>query len=105
MAISPLEMNGAITRTQDYTTVKHNEDNKSMLDQSNIQTQFHKEVDVKTTQVHHAEDTENPKQKYDAKEKGHGQYEGDGGQKKKSTKEETEGRVIIKGQTSFDIKI
>lgn len=107
MAISPLELNGTVSRTQDFTTIKHNEDNKGNLDQSNIQNQFHKEIEVKTKQVHNAEDAENTSYRYDAKEKGNGQYSGDGGkQREKDDKErKKEGKVIIKGQGRFDIKI
>lgn len=42
MSISRIELQGTITRAQDYTAIKHNEDNKGIVDQSNFQTQFHK---------------------------------------------------------------
>lgn len=108
MSISRIELQGQITRAQDYTTIKHNEDNKGMIDQSNFQTQFHKAVDDKLTQVHQGENTENENKRFDAKDKGNGQYSGDGGKKRK--KEDGKnlpagGRVVGKSMGGFDIKI
>lgn len=106
MGISPLEFNGTITRAQDFTTIKHNEDNKGLVDQNNFQDQFRKEIQDKTKQVHHADDTENDKYRYDAKEKGNGEYSGNGGKKRKKKEQENSGeKVLIKGQSRFDIKI
>ncbi|GFI46095.1 hypothetical protein IMSAGC019_01408 [Lachnospiraceae bacterium] len=39
--ISRVEIQGQVTRAQDFTTIKQNEDNKGMVDQSNFQQQFH----------------------------------------------------------------
>ncbi len=98
MSINRIELQGTITRAQDYTTIKHNQDNKGMVDQSNFQAQFHKTVENKATQV----------QKYDAKEKGNGEYSGDGGKKRKKDQDkdkDADGRVVLKGIGRFDMKI
>lgn len=106
MAINPLILQGPITRSQDFTTIKHNEDTKGMVDQMNIQKQFDHQVDNRLHQVQKKDDTENEGKQYDAKEKGNGQYTGDGGQKqKKGKKEQADGKVFLKGQSNFDIKI
>lgn len=108
MSISRVELQGQITRAQDYTTIKHNEDNKGMVDQSNFQTQFHKTVDNKMTQVHHGENAENQGKRFDAKDKGNGQYAGDGGRqrKKESGKDlDGDGKVVLKNMSRFDMKI
>lgn len=105
MAIGPIELNGAMTRLQDYTSMKHNEDIKGMVDQNNFQTQFHKEIDTKLNQVHKSDDPENGNSKYDAKEKGKGSYEGDGGQKRKDEPEKKNDKVVLKGYSGFDMKI
>ncbi len=106
MSISRIELQGTITRAQDYTTIKHNEDNKGMIDQSNFQTQFHKAVDTKLTQVHHSDNTENPNKRFDAKEKGNGQYSGDGGKKrKKESEKEPNDKFMVKNRNRFDMKI
>ena len=36
MAIGFVEMQGQITRAQDYTTMKHNDDTKGMVEQANL---------------------------------------------------------------------
>ena len=87
MAFGSIELT-TISRAQDYTTIKHNEDNKGIVDQSNFQTQFHKAVENKATQVHKGDDTEKGNTKYDAKEKGNGSYAGDGGRRRKKEEKE-----------------
>lgn len=106
MSISRIELQGQITRAQDYTTIKHNEDNKGLVDQNNFQNQFHKAVDNRMTQVHQGENTENPNKRFDAKDKGSGEYAGDGGQNRKKDKDKnTDGKVTIKNMSRFDMKI
>ena len=108
MSINRIELQGTITRAQDYTTIKHNQDNKGMVDQTNFQAQFHKTVENKATQVHQGDNTENNKKKYDAKEKGNGEYSGDGGKKRKKDQDkdkDADGRVVLKGIGRFDMKI
>lgn len=103
MTISRVELQGQVTRAQDFTNIKHNEDNKPLVDQSNFQQQFHQSVETKARQVIQGDRTENERKNFDAKEKGNGHYAGDGGKKRK--KEEKDGRVVLKGREGFDIKI
>lgn len=105
MAIGPIELNGVISRTQDVTTIKQHEDQKSQIDQNNFQNQFHKEISNKSTQIQHADDSENNEYRYDAKEKGNGEYDENGQKKRQKKKKDEEGQVLIKGQSHFDIKI
>ncbi|WP_342759694.1 hypothetical protein [Kineothrix sedimenti] len=108
MSISRIELQGQITRAQDYTTIKHNEDNKGMVDQSNFQKHFSKVVDDRMTQVHQGENTEKQNKRFDAKDKGNGEYSGDGGQHRKKDEEKKggpDGKVMIKNMSRFDIKI
>lgn len=106
MSISRIELQGQITRAQDYTTIKHNEDNKGLVDQNNFQSQFHKAVDNRMTQVHQGENTENQNKRFDAKDKGNGEYAGDGGQNRKKDKDKNaDGKVTIKNMSRFDMKI
>lgn len=51
MTISRIELQGQITRAQDFTTIKQNEDNKGMVDQTNFQNQFHQNIDQHLHQV------------------------------------------------------
>ena len=71
----------------------------------NFQKQFENNVDSKLRQVRQGERTENEGKRFDAKEKGNGSYEGDGGAKRRREEKEKDGKVILKGQSSFDIKI
>lgn len=105
MTISRVEIQGQVTRAQDFTTLKQNEDNKGLVDQSNFQRQFDRNVENKLNQVHQGERTENEGKRFDAKEKGNGSYSGDGGSKRKKEKKGNDGKVILKGSFSFDVKI
>ena len=51
MAIGFVEMQGQITRAQDFTTVKHNEDTKGLVDQSNFGHQMITQVEKQTQRV------------------------------------------------------
>lgn len=103
MTISRIELQGQITRTQDFTTIKQNEDNKGMVDQLNYQKVFDQNVETKVRQVRQGDRSENEGKSFDAKEEGNGRYSGDGGKRRK--KEEKDGRVVLKGHGSFDMKI
>ena len=110
MAIGSVELNTAMTRIQDYTTQKHNDDQKPAIQQEQFQNHFQKEVTnslkqvVKTDQSEYQNKTEYQNKKFDAREKGNGHYSGDGGRKRR-TDNDTEGKVVAKIQTGFDVKI
>ncbi len=105
MSIRPIDLNGMIQRTQDVGNIKLQEDNKPVVDQQNIQQQVVKEEQRLTKQVQHADDSNQPEYRYDAKEKGNGQYQQK--QKKRDTKDKKkQDKVIVKNLTgSIDIKI
>lgn len=106
MSINRIELQGTITRAQDFTAIKHNEDNKGMVDQSNFQMQFHKAVDNKLTQVRQGDNAEGKGKGADAREKGNGEYAGDGGRhRRRNSGEGEEGKVVLKGISRFDMKI
>lgn len=104
MAIGQVELNTAMSRIQDYTTQKHNESQKGFVDQTNFQTQFQKEITNNMKQVNQGEQAENRNKKFDARDKGNGEYQGDGGKNRKR-KENPDGRVVAKTSSSFDMKI
>lgn len=103
MAIRPVEMQGMVQRSQDVTGIKANQDNKSNVDQTNIFGNHIKELQQKQENVVKKEDADYNEQKYDAKDKGKNEYEGS--QKKRQKKKEEDGKVEIKGQTNFDVRI
>ena len=105
MTISRVELQGQVTRAQDFTTIKHNEDNKVAVNQTNIQREFGQAVDLKLHQVNQGEQTENHRKKFDAKEKGNGTYSGDGGRKRKKEDKPAAGRNTYGGMGGFDMKI
>ena len=104
MSIRPVELSGVVQRSQDVSTVKHNEDNKSALQQQNVQTQFAKDTTHHMQQVTHANDSDNPKKKFDAREKGSNEYE-DRRNRKKKAGEKNSGKVSVKTTGGFDMKI
>lgn len=105
MAITPILFNGTVSKMQDVTTLKHNEDAKGMVDQGNFQNAFHKEIDTRLNQVNQSDAAENRQKKFDAKDKGDNTYEGDGGRQRKKEKEKTDGQVVAKKMQRFDMKI
>lgn len=105
MAISPLLFNGSVSRMQDVSVIKHNEDAKGMVDQTNFHNTFNREIDSKVNQVHQSDDVDNRQKKHDAKEKGKNEYMGDGGKKRRKDAKSQDGRVIPKSMGGFDMKI
>lgn len=104
MAIGPVILNGVVSTSQDYSNVKQNEDNKGMVHQHGFQMQLEKQIDIRHTRVVENEQMRKEERKFDAREKGDNQYTGDGGKKRKR-EENANGKVIVKGKTSFDMKI
>ena len=103
MAIGFIEMQGQITRAQDFTTVKHNEDTKGMVDQANFEQQVAKQVEKQVQRVNERANAENHQKQFDAKEKGSNEYHGDGGrERKREKKDPDDGKVLLKGVHTFE---
>lgn len=94
---------GVVGRTQDYTTIKHNEDNKAMLDQTNLGQQAQRTEEQKASTVTDRQNADWHNKKQDARDKGSNEYAGDGGKKRRRNDESD--RVVVKGQGGFDMKI
>ncbi len=92
----------AIPRVQDFTTIKHQEDMKAALAQTNLSNQSDKEIQNRAAQVSQTQEAIWQQKKFDAKEKGSNEYKGDGS--KKNAKKPT-AQVVVKGQKGFDVKI
>jgi hypothetical protein len=106
MAIGPIEMS-AISRSQDLTTMKHNEVNKSFVDQSFLGQQQTKTTEQMARQVQNSDNADWHHHKEDAKEKGRNEYHGDGGQKRRGIHLQ-EGHVLEKSSQQYhgiDLKI
>lgn len=105
MAIGMIELQGGIQRTQDYTVLKHQENMKSTIDQSNVQLKIDKTVEERANQVVRGDDASRSENDGDAKEKGKGQYAGDGGARRKKQEVPKEGKVVMKGVSHFDMSV
>jgi len=107
MTISRIELQGQIGRTQDYSGLKHAEDTRGAVEQSQITARSDQAAELKLHHVNDAENARNMQKKFDAKEKGSNEYQGDGGQSKNKNKKESDGVVVIKGAKpqGFDLKI
>ena len=106
MAIGFVEMQGQITRAQDYTTIKHNEDAKGMVEQANVGQQMTKQVERQVNRVNKGNQPEYHERKFDAKDKGSNEYHGDGGQARKRKKcENPDGKVLMKKAEKIDFSV
>ena len=107
MAVSPISFNGMIQRANDVSAMKQNEDAKPGLEQQSIQSKQVKQEHELTHKVLQANQKENERKRYDAKEKGTGAYQKREQKKKHSDNKSMEDKVAVKGQSSggFDIKI
>lgn len=101
MAFGSIELT-TISRAQDYSAIKQNEDNKGLVDQTNIGQQVQRNVEQRTQEVHQSDNADWYQKKPDAKEKGNNAYYGDGGKKRKKQTTEPE---AAKARGGFDIKI
>lgn len=104
MAIGAIEL-ATIARTQDFTTIKHNEDAKGTVMQVATQTQAGKEINQRVRQVNDTEGVIYHQSNPDAKEKGNGTYAGDGGQGRRQNPEGQVVRKDIPYSGGFDVKI
>lgn len=108
MSINPLMLNGMVQRTNDFSTIKQNEDNRPVTEQHVITNHQVKQEQELAQKVLTLKQKENEEYRYDAKEKGNGSYEGKHKKKKKQKEPEKSGeKVVLKGQgvSHIDIKI
>ena len=103
MAISPILLNGSIQQTDNILHNQVKQVEKGVVDQGNIQVQVEEKEQQMAKQVVHADETLFKEERFDAKEKGHNGYSGDGGKRRKKIK--GDGRVVAKSEGGFDMKI
>lgn len=104
MSIRPVEMNGLISRVQDVSTLKQNEDSKPLVDQNNFHNYIEKHIEHNQKQVREADDSDNHQKKYDAKEKGSNSYSSHNNPNKKKKGEDKKNQKKSK-DAGFDIRI
>lgn len=105
MALGPIELNVTVTRVQDYTTIKHNEDMRPNVQQMDLSQRNIKEADHKASYVDKKDEANNDQKKQDAKEQGKNKYMGDGGKNRPGAKIPKEGAVVKKQQGGFDFRV
>lgn len=106
MAFGSIDLT-TISRAQDYSGLKQNEDNRSMVAQTNIAQDIRKATEQRIREVHSSDNPEWHQRNPDAKEKGSNEYSGDGGKRRKNSGPQE--KVVIKGKSAgvsgFDMKI
>ncbi|MDD6733948.1 MAG: hypothetical protein PUE21_05345 [Lachnospiraceae bacterium] len=103
MAISPIEFSGSIPRMTDVSLMRNQEENKAFADLSSNLHQVEKNVKNEREAVVKKNAADYHQERYDAKEKGKGSYEGNSDRNKK--KKEEDGQVVVKQTSRFDVKI
>lgn len=106
MAIGLVELQGSVQRLQDYAQLKHNDDNKGVVMQSQLARDAKETQEDKANTVRRGDDVNNGQKRFDAKDKGSNEYTGDGGRYRNNAERNKDGKVIIKGEGSIlDIRI
>lgn len=102
--ISPLEMNGIVTRTQDYSTMKINEDNHAQVGQNVITDLQDQKYEENAIFVQTSDNSDRPDTRHDARDKSKNEYV-DTRRRDKKKKLDEEGIVVNKTYSGFDMKI
>lgn len=91
-------MQGQILRTQDYSAIKHQEDTRAELNQSNIQQTKTAEETRQFNRVSASQNTDTNQQESSASDKGGAEYSGDGGRRRREARERraADGKVLLK---------
>ena len=108
MTVHPVHLNGMIQNTQDVSTMRHQEETKTSVEQQNIQVQEEQKEQKQAQQVNTKDDASQMRNDKDAKDKGSNEYRKQEKKKKKVQPELLpDGSVKLKMTMSggFDIKI
>lgn len=101
--ITPLETNGMISRTQDISIIKQNEDARGDVTHFQTQSTFDNRQEMYVHTVHSSDDANEPDTHHDAREKSKNEYFVN--RKKKEKKNLPEDKVVAKSHHGFDISI
>lgn len=101
--ISPIEANGMISRAQDISMIRQNEENRGALDHMNIQNKIEKKQEENLQTVRNPDDSDRADTRHDAKEEGRNKYFNMRNANKK--KQDKKDKVVAKSVHGFDIKI
>lgn len=103
MSVRPVEFNGLMQRSQDVSSVKHQQDNRPVVEQQVIGHQEEKKQDAKMHKVSQSEKKDESDTHYDAREEGKNKYFSS---RKDKEKKATVDKVVEKSMGGgFDIRI
>lgn len=107
MAVGPIEMQGQILRTQDYSAVKHQEDSRAEIAQNNINETRQTDEVRQHNRVTQTNQSNKQNLNSDASEKGNNEYTGDGGKRRREAREarEADGKVFIKAAKHINLSV
>ena len=103
MAVSPILLHGTIQQTDNVLHNQLKQIEKGAVDQGNIHVEEVKKEEQQAKQIVRSENSKMMDERFDAKEKGKNAYTGDGGKDRKPPK--GDGRIIVKSEAGFDMKI
>ncbi|MBQ3584136.1 MAG: hypothetical protein IJA27_05440 [Lachnospiraceae bacterium] len=101
--VNPVLFSGMVQRTQDVSIMKQNEDARPQFEHAQVQARSQQEAVQRHEQVVKQDNADKQRKKFDAKEKGNGEYYES--QKRKKNKEDEDGKVINKSQSTFDVQV
>ena len=103
---SLIELRGGIQRTQDYASIRQNEENRAAMQQANSDGVVKNHTEQKATNVNEQENADFYDRQFDASQKGDNEYQRQEQERKKKKEEkEKDGKVVLKQNHGFDIKI
>ncbi len=103
MTINPVHLNGTMQRSQDISTIRHNEEQKPVVQQENIQTTFQRRTESMVKTVTNPNQRNEANGHFDAKEEGKNKYFST---RKKNENPKLKNQVVEKKQTfGFDVTI
>ena len=102
MAVTPVDIS-MMQRMDNVAQMRHNEMTRPQVEQNVITQNIEHHAMENTRQVVRKNETDKSNDEHDARQKGKNSYFGDGGSKR--NKKDSIGRVMLKEQESFDIKI
>ncbi len=109
MSIRPIDFQQMAPKSQEATQIKANEHNKLAASQNQLHSQFNSNIKHNSQQITKPQESEYTPFRYDAKEKGNGQYS-DSKKKKKKDEDDKKDKQLNNKHTeksisSFDAKI
>ncbi|GHU41051.1 hypothetical protein FACS1894111_02700 [Clostridia bacterium] len=103
--IRPVELHGMVQSTQDVSTMKHNENQRPVVEQQAMQLQHEKQLMHQAKQVKNKEDTQREDNKHDARKKGKNEYIAIKKRKGKNAKTQVAEEGFFAEHESFDIQV